>query len=378
MTSIRGFMLASLRRLRFERGGLLATLVVVAGTAFLFAAMPRAFDRISERGLHYTLEHADPLQRNFSLTTNGRATLAAEDTEIAPVLRQAQRERLALPPALGDVVSRQTVVVTTPRYGLVSGVPAIPNVARILTLRIPSGVEPHVRLVGGHWPAPSGRTRTVSTAAIPGTVARTVPVVEIALSSATAAQMRMHVGDRLVFFPGQNSPAVLNVPFIDQRPLALDLVGIYRVRDPDAPYWFSDETLARPQLASSQDLQTSTWIGAALVLPSQYRDLLRATAPFVLAYENRFFVDPDRIHAADVDRLDDATRQMGVRYANPAVLAPLLQLQLGTVLAGYEAARAQAKTLLAIAAIGLLACALAVIGLLAALSNERRRVATAL
>jgi putative ABC transport system permease protein len=205
-----------------------------------------------------------------------------------------------------------------------------------------------------------------------------VPVLEIALSRATAAQMRLHVGDRLVFFPGQNSAAVLNVPFVDQRPLALDLVGLFRVRDPEAPYWFSDSTLARPQLTSSQDLQTSNWIGTALVLPGQYRDLLRATAPFVLAYEHRFFVDPDRIHAADVDRLDGAARQMGVRYANPAALAPLLQLQLGTVLADYRSARAQAKTLLAIAAIGLLACALAVIGLLAALSNERRRTATAL
>jgi putative ABC transport system permease protein len=376
--SLRGFTLVALHRLRFERGASAATLVVVACTAFLFGAMPRAFDRVSERGLRYTLEHADPLERNFSLVAPGRERPAAPDAGIASVLRREQRELRALPAALSATASRETAVVSTPRYDVVGGVPAIPNVTRILTLRLPEGVEPHVRLVSGRWPRPTNREATVSTPTVPGTAARRVPVLEIALSRATVTQMRLHVGDRLVLFPDQSAPAVLNVPFVDQRPLALDLVGVYGVRDPEAPYWFSDQTFALPQVESTQDLQTSTWIGAALVFPDQYRDLLRATAPFLLAYENRFFVDPRRVHAAAAGRLEDATRELSVRYASPSALAPQLQLQLGALLADYRAARAQAETLLAIAAIGLLACALAVVGLLAALANERRRVATAL
>src|SRR5581483_10061464 len=201
--SVRGFALAALRRLRFERGASAATLVVVAGTAFLFGAMPRAFDRVSERGLHYTLEHADPLQRNFSLVAPGRERSTAADAGIAPVLRQAHRERQALPSALAATVSRQTTVVSTPRYDLVGGVPSIPNVTRILTLRLPQGIEPHIRLASGRWPAPTNRETRVSTQTVPGTAARTAPLLEVVLSRTIAKQMRLHVGDHLVLFADQ-------------------------------------------------------------------------------------------------------------------------------------------------------------------------------
>src|SRR6266511_1635336 len=51
---------------------------------------------------------------------------------------------------------------------------------------------------------------------------------------------------------------------------------------------------------------------------------------------------------------------------------------LGPVLDRYERARSQAETLLAVAASGLLACALANLGLLGALAYDRRRTETGL
>lgn len=379
-TSLPGFVGASLRRLRFERTALAATLVVVAATSFLFAALPRAFGRLANQGLRSTLEQANPLQRDFSLTTFGRIPAAAGAAPLASVAAAAGRQRRGLPAALRDVVASGSFAVASPGYGIVGGVPAIPNVQRYLSVETLGDVRSHVRLARGRWPAPSSERVRVATPTIPGTLPRRVPLLEVALPEATARRLRLGVGDRLVLVPGgyRVTAETLSVPVVEQRQLALAVVGLYRVPHPDETFWAGDASLARPEVFTSQDLTTTWLVGAALVLPSQYRDLLAATGPLPLSYADRFLVQPERVDASRLGPLDDAVRSLNVRYANPAALAPQLQLQLGSLLDEYRSARTQAETLLAIAAIGLLACALADVGLLAALSIERRRSATAL
>lgn len=373
-----GFVAASLQRLRFERTALAATLAVVAATSFFFAALPRAFGKLADQGLRYTLAQANPLERDVGLTTFGRIPAAPGAAPFSSVAAAAARREAALPAPLRHVVGPRTYGVGTPDYVVVGGVPPIPNATRVVSVHAVGGVRPHVRLVAGRWPAPTRRTVHVATPKSVGTSPRNVPLLEVVLPQATATALELHLGDRLVLLADGSSPAAISVPVVAQRQLALAVVGFYRARDPHSPYWQSTPTLVRPDIESTQDLQSSTLIGAALTLPAQYRELLAATTPIPLSYTDDFELDPSRFRATALDAIDAAASRLAVRYANPAALAPQLQLQVGSLIAEYRAARAQAETLLAIAAIGLLACALADVGLLAALSIERRRWATAL
>jgi putative ABC transport system permease protein len=101
--------------------------------------------------------------------------------------------------------------------------------------------------------------------------------------------------------------------------------------------------------------------------------MLAATKPIPLAYEFRHFLDPDRFDAGGLERLSDEIGGLEARYAGAGPLDRRVETGLGPALERYRSARSQAETLLAVAAIGLLACALANVGLLGALWYERRR-----
>ena len=76
--------------------------------------------------------------------------------------------------------------------------------------------------------------------------------------------------------------------------------------------------------------------------------------------------------------LRDAADRVDARYAAAGPNERRVELGLGPVLDRFRSARSQAETLLAVAAIGLLACALANLGLLGVLSFDRRSAETTL
>ncbi|HEU5476558.1 MAG TPA: FtsX-like permease family protein [Gaiellaceae bacterium] len=367
------------RRLRADLGIALATVALIAVTCGVFAALPTLFDRFSDRGLRYTLAHATAIDRNVQATEIARVGAAAGAEPLARVGKRATEVSQTLPPPLRRLVTGQapTFVVHSQQY---AG-PGPPGVVRILTLVEQSGVWPRVRLTAGRMPRPTdGTVRTVSTTHTDlGDLRQPVrvPLVEIALSVQTARQLYVHLGDRLVL-PANSTVETKFTPTADERPLAVKVVGLFTVPHPGDPFWFGDTSLDTPEVQKSQDLSTTDVFGAALLSPDQYSAMLEATRPLALSYEYRYLVDSRRLDASQVPGVRTATAELSARYADAGPFERNISTGLGAVVADYRGERSQAETLLAVATFSLLACALANLGLLAALSFDRRRSETGL
>jgi putative ABC transport system permease protein len=377
------------RRLRLEPGAPLAMLVLVSATCFLFAALPRLFNNFADDGLRYEVVHAAPLARNVHALEWGRLDSSGRARPLQAVADRAARMQQALPPSLRGLIGERAFVVRSPRYVLEpdgDAIPAVAGLTRYLTIHLQSGVRPHLRLIAGRLPRDSQvRVRAPMAArlflSLPGrsttlpglSTTQEVPLVEVALSTATARLLRLHVGDRAVFAPDLEDVAVQRSPLRDERPLAVEVTGLVTIEDPRSSFWFGDRTLGTPVVRRSQDLEM-TWVYAqALVSSSGYARMLSATEPLPLGYEYRYFVEAARMDAGELERLSDDVAGLDARYTGAGALEPRVETALASVLDGYRRARSQAETLLAVAAIGLLACALANVGLLAALWYERRR-----
>jgi len=390
-----------LRRLRLEPAPPLAMLVLVGSACFLFAALPLLANSVADRGLRYTVAEAPTGARNVRVLDAGRIRASAGVDPAATVADAATRSQQALPESLREVIAESTFVVRSPRYifqqdvaGPSSGASTVgteSGVSRYLTVRVQSEVRPHVRLVAGRMPLPSDervRARvthyvySASTFFAGGTFTplswtRTVPLLQVALSTANARQLRLRIGDRAILVPNQSDEvAFQRVSIRDQQPLAVEVVGLFAVKDPQAPYWFGDPTVGTPDVQRTQDLESTLVYGQALVSPNAYGAMLTATRPAPLSYEYRHLVESGRFDAGHLGSLSDGVARMDSRYAAAGPLERRVETGLGPVLDRYRAARSQAATLLAVAAIGLLGCALANIGLLGALSYDRRRTET--
>jgi putative ABC transport system permease protein len=389
-----------LRRLRLEPGPPLTMLALLGVTCFLFAALPRLFNTVADDGLRYTVGHTPTAARNVRVLEWDRLAAGSPADPLATVAEGAARSRQELPPPLRRLALDSALVIRSPRYAFQPDVgtsvprpgPLIPGAEppglfRYLTLALHSGVNPHIRLVAGRMPVASGErvstrvTQPVYTAT-PGQLSfiswsKTVPLLQVALSTATARELRLHLGDRGVFTPGQSAdPAVQQVPVRDAQPLAIEVVGLFVVKDPEASFWFGDGALGMPNVQQSQSGDTTLVYAQALASEDQYKRMLAATRPIPLAYEFRHFLDTERLDASGIEGLSDEIAGLEARYAGVGPLEPRVETGLGPALERYSAARSQAETLLAVAAIGLLACALANIGLLGALWYARRRSET--
>lgn len=364
------------RRLRLDPGSALTMAALVAATCFLFAALPLLYNGFADDGLRYTISTAPLAERNPTLSEPGRIPAGpASDDPLTNVARRAERaQHEALPPALDDLVDGRTVVIRSPMYSA----PVSEGIAPFMTLRVPGeGFEQNVRVVAGRLPRASDeRVRTVIRTVPERPRQARVRLLEIALSTSTARELQARVGDRWIVAAGFSELQARRVPFRDQRPVAIELVGLFDVIDPNAPFWFGDTTVDRPNLEFTPDLSTKYVFAQALVARAQYPAVLAATSPFRLVYEYRYHLDESQVDGGRLADLRAATNEIDARYANAGPLERRAALGLGPVLDRFRAASARAETLLAVAALGLLACALANLGLLGAFTFERRRTET--
>jgi len=376
-----------LRRLRFEPAAPLAALALVALTCFLFAALPRLFNRFADQGLSHMVEHAPPLARNVRALETTRLPAAGAEDPLAAVAARAASAEQTLPTSVQGLIAGRTFVVRSPQYVFQPGghsVAPVSGLERYLTIRVQSGVDPHIRLVSGRLPSASGvRVRESviypvrpGSEIVPVAKKRMVPLLQVALSTSTARLLQLHVGDRAVFTPRLEDVAVQRAPTGEWQPLVVEVVGLFALRDPRAPFWFGDTTLGEPEVQQTPDLNVQLVFGQALVSPEQYATVLAATRPLPAGYEYRYFLDADRFDAGRLESLRHAIARVDSRYAGAGPLETRVEIGLASVLDRYGGARSQAETLLALAAIGLLACALANVGLLGALTYERRRTET--
>ena len=364
------------RRLRADLGIALATVVLVGVTCGVFAALPRLFDRFSDRGLHFTLAHAAVTDRNVQATETARIGAAAGADPLARVGKRATEFGQTLPRPIRRLVAGRTFVVRSQQYAA----PGPPSVMRILTLVEQSSVWPKVRLTAGRMPrSTQTMVRTFSTVHTDlGDLRQPVrvPLVEVALSVQTARHLYVHLGDRLVLPPNPTVGTEIT-PMADERPLAAKVVGLFTVPHPDDPFWFADTRLDIPEVQKTQDLNQDVF-GEALLSPDQYSTMLGATRPLGLSYEYRYLLDSRQLDASQVAGVRSAAAELSARYADTGPFDRSISTGLGSVVADYRGERSQAETLLAVATFSLLACALANLGLLAALSFDRRRTETGL
>lgn len=384
-SALAGGLTLFLRRVRLEPMSALTMFALVAGATFLFAALPRLFNQFADDGLRFTVEHAAAPVRQVRVTDTGRVPDGRVEAHAAA-------SQQVLPGSLRALLDHQGFVVTSPLFILEadrSATGTSNGTFRYVTLRHQPGVQPHIRLVSGRFPgastervqAPVSKPVLLNRSAppIPGLPkARSVPLVEVALSTATARALRLKLGDRAVFTPELQDPAVQLVPIREELPLAIHVTGLFTVDRPNDLFWFGDTNLGTPIIRQSQSLDQNNVFAQALVSDAGYKTMLAATKPMLLNYDSHYVVRPERVDARHIGTLTADLAQLQSEFSGATQLDRQVQVALSPVLKQYRKQRSQAETLLSVAAIGLFACALACLGLLAALSYDRRRNETEL
>lgn len=398
-----------LRRLRLDAGPALAMFVLLGFTCFLFAALPRFFNDVADRGLRHTVATSRTAEANVRVLETARVAVGDARDPLGGIAEAAAASKDNLPSSLSRLVADTTYVVRSPSYVLqrdldanapTAGPQTIggePGLIRYLVVALYGNVRPNIRLVAGRMPEATDvqvttRMRHEITARdlepIRVSWSKTVPLLEVALSTETARRLQMKVGDRAVFrprhavrSPGLRSdvePTVEQVPLREAPPIAVRVSGLFVVTQPQADYWFGDRALGTPGVFMAQSADVVEVEGQALLSAEQYTSMLAATRPIELEYEFRHYVEPGRLDAGRLAGVRRAVRGVETRYAGAGPLETRVETGLGAVVERYEAAHSQAKTLLAVVAIGLFACALANVGLLGVLWYSRRRRETGL
>ncbi|MEU7098845.1 ABC transporter permease [Streptomyces longwoodensis] len=347
-------------RLRAAPAAACALALLVAATAFLAAAFPRALDRYEDHGLRRAVERAH----------SDRTTVQVYAPPPDPGQAPAAREDALRPAVLAGQYRR---VLATVRRPLVAdpdrstyGVRTVPLTVPDPWLPRPSGLPAEVVLVAqeglaAHAEPTAGRLPRAS-----GPVTAATGEVEAAVSTGTARTLHVTVG------------AVVHVPMAGRGPLLVRVTGIVAPDEPDGPYWDSQPLLHTPALVrqpGNPDAD-SHWRGALLLAPG--------AAPALVGTPNgpyRYWQvapDLDRLHSRDVEALKSSVASLvsgpGLRRVRAAT-DPFTDARtdLDEVLTGYARLRSGITPLLAVAATGTGTVAAVVLLLAGGLAADRRR-----
>ncbi|MDN0196899.1 FtsX-like permease family protein [Streptomyces sp. S.PNR 29] len=355
-------------RLRAAPGAACALALLVALTACLAAAFPRALDRYDDAGLHRAVERARPERTSVQLF--------APQPDLT--LPQEQREEALRPDAVGKRYAKVLAAVERP---LVADPDRSAYGVRTLHsmevpdpwLPRPRGLPAQVVLAAQHGLADHSRLRAGRLPRATGTVTAATRSVEAAVTEATAESLHIKVG------------SVIHVPGVERAPLAVHVTGIVTPRDPGGAYWATLALLRTPSLVplpgSSGPDQLKYWLGA-LLLPSEAAPVMLGTAGEPLRYW-QLAPDAGALHAHDLDRLKSAVAALesgpGLRTVR-AVTDPATEVEteLDDVLTSYSRLRGGIGPLVAVAAFGTGTVAAVVLLMASGLAADRRRAELAL
>jgi putative ABC transport system permease protein len=363
--------LLAVRRLRAETSIAAAVFVVVVVTSSLFAAAPRAFNRTADSGLRFAVRQASPYERNVEIDQVTRIAPGPTGRPLARVAASGETYRSRFAPSVRRVIGAGREAVETVRFSVVSppGVSGPPGTTRLLTMRFSSDAARHLQLIEGRLPKAEAGDAQVPFRGDQ----RTAPLVEVALSREAAGQLSVGVGERLYLAPDSQDTLVRDVPLSEHRFIAVEISGLVGPRTSGDTAWLRDSRLGR---AATRDTDTQRFVyGYALFAPVAYGEVARAVEPFQLRYEWRYDVDANDFDAGDFDRFQTDVHRLDAEFGQTTygqTLGVGVRTGLSEVLGRFERSRDAAEAVLAIAAAGLLAVALAVVGLLTALGAQRR------
>ncbi|MFI2432262.1 FtsX-like permease family protein [Streptomyces sp. NPDC018693] len=354
-------------RLRSAPGAALAFALLVAVTAALAAAFPRALDRYQDAGLRHAVDQAphnwtavqlNAPQPDLSVPQEEREqALRADvmagqygkilDTVRAPLVADAEQSTYGVRTS----VNQEAPDPFLPRP---SGLPAR------VTLVAQEGLDDHARVREGRLPRASG-TVTAATAE-----------VEAAVSVETAKALNIKVG------------SVLHVPALGHDSLALRVTGIVDPRTPDGPYWSTDALLHKPALRalSPNDPESPRyWLGA-LLLPPEAAPALLGTAGHPYRYW-RLAPSLGDLHHQDLDALRTAVAAV---QSGPGLqrirtfTSPFTDTgtKLDQVLGSYDRLLSGVSPLISVAAFGTGTVVAVVLLMAGGLTADRRRTELAL
>ncbi|WP_435613129.1 ABC transporter permease [Streptomyces sp. bgisy159] len=354
-------------RLRAAPGAALALAVLVAVTACLAAAFPRALGRYEDAALRHTVDKAP---RNWS-------SVQLSAPEPYATLPQAERERLLNAEVLAQQYARVRALPRAPlttdpgqsTYGVRTKVdletadPWLPRPSELparMSLVAQAGLAEHARLRGGRLPHLSGPV-TARTAEVEG-----------AVTAATARTLHIEVG------------SVIHVPALDRGWFAVRITGIVEPLDRDDAYWSYDPLLHEPllvKLPPGGPDSPSYWLGALLLPPEAGPALLGTTGnpyPFW-----RLTPRQDALHHQDLDRLRSAVGSLvsgpdlrTIRgFTSPYTDA---NTKLDRVLGSYDRLQSAISPLIAVAVFGTGTVVVVVLMMAGGLAADRRRTELAL
>lgn len=385
-----------LARLRVDLNVAVLVGIVVLVTAALVAALPRQIAVLTNQSLLDELT-ATPVQIRSLTAETLHAPMPPDTGDPFDVVRTfgASHAQEAFPPALRDIVGEPLSVMDTIRFGL----RAYPGeeetaIGRKLTLRLQDGIEEHMTVTAGTLPEPSnliltgppteehplpvtnlGEELVVVDGLVPGD---RVPVVQIAITQATADRLTLEQGDRIIGGPDFSDPLARNLSAFSIQTVAFEVSAIIELSDPTDDFWFGDQRL---HVAAQRDTGLSTDFFAFAMVPTENLRAVPGVRDHNLArIQWRFPVDPGDITASNLNAVRTSVRTLEAQSAELLTAPGVVVHRTGlTRVLDEEVARRQVATnALALAALAVAGVALTAIALIAVLVSVRRRDATAL
>lgn len=364
-------------RLRTDHLPVLLIMLLVLATAFLAASAPRLFARAADAGLRYEVSRATPVERNLQL---GRITHidAAPGEAMSPVEEVESDIEDTLPASVRGILSGGSTAAESITWRVLDRPAERPG---FLTFHAQGGLEEQIRLVEGRLPTgevtqvPAPPPPPASVPPPPGE--RAGPLFEVALSTTTADELGIGIGERMDLVPDTDDPLIGAFGF--PEPAAAEVVGLYEVVEPNADFWVGDYGLDQPTLVPV-GISVVLVYATALVSPDAYPALTEL--PWPMRYTFRYFVDPERLDAGMLDQLATDLRRMEGQFASFATTEDptrtTLQTGLSSLTDRFLAEHRTTEAVLVTATIGPAAVAFVAIGVLALLAVRRRRTSTLL
>ncbi|MFI9819122.1 FtsX-like permease family protein [Streptomyces sp. NPDC052013] len=348
-------------RLRAAPGAALALALLVAVTAFLAAALPRAVDRYGDAGLRRAMEAAGADRVTVRMTAPQPAFgLSQQEREAAlrgAALSAYQAEILDLTRRFLPVDPGQSSYGVRTAEDEEMSEPWLPR---------PDGLPARLGLAAQHGLAEHSRLRDGRLPRTPERVTAATSVVEGAVTTDTARDLNIEVG------------SVLRFPGVERGPLAVRITGVVEPRTPEGAYWSADPLLRTPTLTVlAGDPEMRQYWKGVLLLPPDAAPALLGTPMDPWRYWQPVPAVGD-LHAHEASRLRSAVASLEsgpgrqrVRAATSPDIATSTELD--EVLAEYTRLRSAIGPMVAVAAFGTGTVAAVVLLMAGGLAADRRR-----
>ncbi|WCN07013.1 FtsX-like permease family protein [Streptomyces sp. M92] len=352
-------------RLRAAPGAAGALALLVALTACLAAAFPRALDRYADAGLSRAVEQVHPGQSSLQVSADpglGGKTADQEDAlrpESVTGYYESIVDTVESPLAVDGSRSAYGVRSTSDLIAAEEWLPRPDGLPAQMVLAAPNDLAGHARLRSGRLPRATGGPVTASTGR-----------VEAAVTEETARTLRIEAG------------SVIHVHGRDE--LAVHVTGVVAPREPDGVYWSVWSVLRTPSLVRTPggDPNAPRFWRGGLLLPPEAAPALLGTDGGPMRYWH-LAPDTEALHGRDLDRLSASVASLesgpGTEQLR-SMLSPFAEVETGldAVFTTYDRLRGDIAPLVSVAASGAGTVAAVVLLMTGGLAAGRRRAELAL